>query len=63
MKSRTQDLNRNSAGVSDRFFALAPTLLAISLGVFLVYGAGFAGATVLHNAAHDARHSFAFPCH
>jgi cobalt transporter subunit CbtB len=27
------------------------------------YGIGFAGAEVLHNAAHDARHANNFPCH
>jgi cobalt transporter subunit CbtB len=28
-----------------------------------VYGIGFAGADILHNAAHDARHANNFPCH
>ncbi|MBV9151878.1 MAG: CbtB-domain containing protein, partial [Alphaproteobacteria bacterium] len=23
----------------------------------------FAGPTTIHNAAHDVRHAFAFPCH
>jgi cobalt transporter subunit CbtB len=26
-------------------------------------GAGFAPIEVVHNAAHDTRHAFAFPCH
>jgi cobalt transporter subunit CbtB len=29
----------------------------------VLFGVGFAGSAVLHNAAHDSRHSFAFPCH
>jgi cobalt transporter subunit CbtB len=33
------------------------------LGVFILMGSGFVQADVLHNAAHDARHAFAFPCH
>ena len=37
--------------------------LALLLGVFLIYGVGFAHADLLHNAAHDGRHAFAFPCH
>jgi cobalt transporter subunit CbtB len=41
----------------------APPFLAILLGAFLVIGAGFAPLATIHNAAHDARHSFAFPCH
>jgi len=38
-------------------------LIALALGAFLVYGSGFAQPVALHNAAHDTRHSFAFPCH
>ncbi len=37
--------------------------LAILFGTFLVLGAGFAQPSALHNAAHDARHAFSFPCH
>ena len=32
-------------------------------GLFLIYGVGFAHPETIHNAAHDSRHSFAFPCH
>lgn len=40
-----------------------PALAAAFLGLFLVFGVGFAGPSVIHNAAHDARHIHAFPCH
>ena len=40
-----------------------PAVLAILLGAVLVYGVAFASPMALHNAAHDARHAFAFPCH
>ena len=40
-----------------------PVALALLLGAFLIYGAGFAHPEALHNAAHDSRHAFAFPCH
>jgi len=40
-----------------------PAVLAILLGAVLVYGVGFASPMAIHNAAHDARHAFAFPCH
>ena len=33
------------------------------LGVFLIWGVGFSPIAALHNAAHDTRHSMAFPCH
>ncbi len=40
-----------------------PVVIAAMLGVGLIFGAGFAGSSVLHDAAHDSRHSFSFPCH
>ncbi|HET7593835.1 MAG TPA: CbtB domain-containing protein [Stellaceae bacterium] len=42
---------------------LAAPLAALLLGAFLLLGTGFAPIAIAHNAAHDARHSFAFPCH
>jgi cobalt transporter subunit CbtB len=47
----------------DRAAAVAPALAALLFGLFLVWGTGFAGSNVLHSAAHDSRHAFAFPCH
>ncbi len=41
----------------------APAVLALLFGVFLVFGTGFAHPQTIHNAAHDSRHAFAFPCH
>ena len=35
----------------------------IALASIVLFGTGFAGPEVLHNAAHDVRHGFAFPCH
>ena len=40
-----------------------PAVVAFLFGAFLVVGAGFAHSVTIHNAAHDTRHSFAFPCH
>ncbi|WP_210528828.1 CbtB domain-containing protein [Rubellimicrobium arenae] len=36
---------------------------AALLGLSLIFVAGFANATALHDAAHDQRHAIAFPCH
>jgi cobalt transporter subunit CbtB len=38
-------------------------LLAMALGVLIVGVVGFSHIGVVHNAAHDTRHSNAFPCH
>jgi cobalt transporter subunit CbtB len=42
---------------------LVPALLAAFLGLFMVWGVGFSDISAVHNAAHDVRHSSAFPCH
>jgi cobalt transporter subunit CbtB len=33
------------------------------IGLFLIYGVGFAHPETIHNAAHDTRHAASFPCH
>ena len=40
-----------------------PAILAIVFGAFIILGVGFSHSHTIHNAAHDARHAFAFPCH
>lgn len=42
---------------------LAQSLMAMMLGLFIVGFVGFSQIDVVHNAAHDVRHSNAFPCH
>lgn len=49
-----------SKAVSERMIAGA---LALFLGAFFVWGAGFANSATLHEAAHDTRHAYGFPCH
>ena len=48
---------------SARHEALSGAAMAAVLGVFLIWGVGFSHIDVFHNAAHDTRHSNAFPCH
>ena len=42
---------------------LAQSLMAMTLGLFIVGVVGFSHVDVIHNAAHDVRHCNAFPCH
>ena len=49
-----------AASRTDTLFAAVFTAL---LGSFLIWGVGFSHISELHNAAHDTRHSAAFPCH
>lgn len=48
---------------SGHLAASAPALLAIIFAALLLYGAGFAQPSAVHDTAHDSRHSLAFPCH
>ena len=59
----TQYLTQTADRVNVWTRVLPPALLALLLGAFLVLGTGFAHSDIIHNAAHDSRHSFAFPCH
>ena len=46
-----------------RLSAAAQAVMVMLFGVFLVGTAGFSHMDVMHNAAHDTRHSNGFPCH
>jgi len=46
--------------LSDRIVTALTLLL---LGSSLLFFTGFSHLNTVHNAAHDARHSAAFPCH
>ncbi|MET1067785.1 MAG: CbtB-domain containing protein [Pseudomonas prosekii] len=50
----------NTTTLSQR---LTAAVCASILGACLVYFAGFSHIEAVHNAAHDTRHSSAFPCH
>lgn len=53
-----------AAGASvSRQSRLLQLALAGLLGIFIVGFVGFSHLEVVHNAAHDYRHSMAFPCH
>ena len=58
-----ENTNLTTAKITYQSDVVMPAVLALVFGVFLILGAGFAGSETLHNAAHDSRHSFAFPCH
>ncbi len=61
MNSKVKTAINNSIAVESS--RIAPAVLALLIGAFLLIGVGFAHSNTVHNAAHDARHAFAFPCH
>lgn len=38
-------------------------IAAMAFGLMVLFAVGFAPMNVAHNAAHDVRHAYAFPCH
>ena len=64
MQSQTIGSERHvGAGAAAPTQTLIAAVMAALLGVLVIWGVGFAPISVLHNAAHDTRHSMAFPCH
>ena len=43
--------------------SLATILFVAFFGATIIFAAGFANPAVMHDAAHDTRHSISFPCH
>ncbi|WP_051692925.1 CbtB domain-containing protein [Marinobacterium lacunae] len=35
----------------------------LAFGILIIYAVGFLPLEAVHNAAHDTRHAFVFPCH
>jgi len=60
--SRTAVLPKDRTLVSPKDRALVGTL-ALFMGLGFIFLVGFAPVSAVHNAAHDTRHSAAFPCH
>ena len=52
-----------SSQSTPRSKALTAAMVALVAGLGLVFTVGFAHPELLHNAAHDWRHSMSFPCH
>ncbi|MDX1484609.1 MAG: CbtB-domain containing protein [Alphaproteobacteria bacterium] len=63
--AKTADHIGMRANTMDAAFGrrLAAGAIATLLGVFLLLATGFAHSELLHDAAHDTRHGFTFPCH
>ncbi len=63
MQQSTPSIHPIAAVEVDRGSRVQAAIVAALLGAFILLGTGFAQPQALHNAAHDARHAFAFPCH
>ena len=60
---RTSNVAAASGVDSSATSRLLQLVLAALLGLLIVGTVGFSPIEAVHNAAHDYRHSMAFPCH
>ena len=60
---QTQATANAGTTVSTKTSIRVSAALAFIFGAGLGVTTGIAGSSVLHNAAHDTRHTLAFPCH
>lgn len=51
------------SAVAGRAGVVLRATFAIAFGALLVFGAGLANPSAIHDAAHDTRHALSFPCH
>ena len=61
INSSVKVLNQKSEVIQKSKFKIA--IYTASLGFVFIFIVGLASPMALHNAAHDVRHSTAFPCH
>ncbi|NQZ10994.1 MAG: CbtB-domain containing protein [Algicola sp.] len=64
-KSITTATNENEQSLSQPLSQklVLQHIAAASFGAIILFAVGFMPMVEAHNAAHDTRHSFAFPCH
>jgi len=53
----------NQTAVGTKSSAFAQILFVTLIGAGLLFAAGHAQSSVLHDSAHDVRHASGFPCH
>ncbi|MBY4676043.1 CbtB domain-containing protein [Marinobacterium arenosum] len=53
----------SSASEARRLSSSFQLIASAALGLFIVLAVGMLPMDAVHNAAHDTRHSAAFPCH
>lgn len=61
--SLTQSGTARSTSAETAWSRLGIGATVLALGAAVVFIVGFAHSHALHEAAHDARHAFSFPCH
>ncbi len=58
-----QSIDTHSTELVQADASLFQSVLTVAFGLAIIVAVGFLPMNVAHNAAHDTRHSLAFPCH
>jgi len=58
-----QELTQQAAPLAQEQLSTMQHVGALAFGAVILFMVGFASMPQAHNAAHDTRHSMAFPCH
>jgi cobalt transporter subunit CbtB len=59
----TQVNTQTTSLARPRVSLIVQTAAALAFGIVILFAVGFAPLEAAHNAAHDVRHTLAFPCH
>lgn len=59
----TQSLSTTGSATLPQARATTVGAVTLLIGLSMIFLVGFAHVPAVHNAAHDTRHSAAFPCH
>ncbi|MEE9240934.1 MAG: CbtB domain-containing protein [bacterium] len=63
MSQAAAESKQLAGSAAQRTQAIHASVWAVLLGSFIILAVGFTQPQALHDAAHDTRHAFAFPCH
>ncbi|TFH84835.1 CbtB-domain containing protein [Billgrantia azerbaijanica] len=63
MSASTSSFDESSLHSSAKQTSLLQNGAVLLFGIAILFAVGFMSMDVAHNAAHDTRHSFVFPCH
>jgi cobalt transporter subunit CbtB len=63
MSAITSPFSERISGSSIKVSSLAQQGAVLLFGLVVLFAVGFLPMNLAHNAAHDTRHSFVFPCH
>jgi len=63
LSTTNSSLNTSESSITQESLTTAQHIAVLAFGALILFAVGFSPIPEAHNAAHDTRHSLAFPCH